>query len=334
MKFRNSVIKGVSYYHPENKVDNKYFLEYYEHQGKDISKLLKITGRKNRYISKDTDETMLTMGLIAVNEVLEKTNVRPCELNLIAFSSGTPEYIAPSNAIKIHNAIRAGQKATVYDINANCVGMLVAIEQVSRIMITNPNIKYALIVGSDQLNKYSRFNEAITYSNFGDSACAMVLENILNDDSGFIDSDFYTNSSNHDKILLPARGLSSVIHDKELKIKDKLIKWTPFDLGGAFFSAKISIEELLSRNNLTKQDIKKYFVSQFARKNIEQICSELDENIEKFTFIGDEYGYTGTTSPILAFAKAEENNEISRGDYIIFWSVGAGTTCCCILYRY
>lgn len=334
MKICNAVIKGVSYYHPENKVDNNYFIEYFKQQGKDIRKLLKITGRKNRYISKYTDENMLTMGLKAVNEVLEKTKVKPSELNLIAFSSGTPEYIAPSNAIKIHNSIRAGQKAVVYDINANCVGMLVAMEQVSRIMINNSNIKYALIIGADQLNKYSRFNEAITYSNFGDSACAMILENTLEEDRGFIDSDFYTNSSNHDKILLPAQGLSSVIHDQELKIKDKLIKWIPFNLEGAFFSAKISIEELLSRNNLTKHDIKKYFVSQFAKKNIEQICFELDENIEKFTFIGDEFGYTGTTSPILAFAKSEENSEISRGDYIIFWSVGAGTTCCCILYKY
>lgn len=253
---------------------------------------------------------------------------------MVAFSSGTPEYIAPSNAIKIHDAIQAGQKAAVYDINANCAGTLVALEQVSRIMRSNPNIKYGLIVGADQLNKYARFNEAITYSNFGDSACAIILENTLDEDSGFIDSDFYKNSSNHDKILLPARGLSSAIHNKELKIKDKLIKWIPFDLDGAFFSAKISIEKLLSRNNLTKKDIRKYFVSQFAKKNLEQICFELDEEIDKFTFVGDEFGYTGTTSPILAFAKAEENNEISRGDNIIFWSVGAGTTCCCILYKY
>jgi 3-oxoacyl-[acyl-carrier-protein] synthase-3 len=334
MRLYNSVIKGVAYYHPENQVQNDYFIEHFEKQGEDIRNLLASTGRESRYISDDVNETIVTMGLNAVNKVLDKTNIDPQELGLIAFSTGTPEYLSPTNALIIHDSIRASSKAAVYDINSNCVGMIVALEQVSRIMRDNQNIKYALIVGSDQLNRYSRYSESITYANFGDSACALILENVPNTDRGFIDSDFYTNSSNHNKIVLPAKGLSSTIHNNKIDIKDKLVKWTPFNFDGAFYSAKISIEELLKRNNLTKKDIKKYFISQFAKKSIEQICNETGETMDKFTFIGDEFGYTGTTSPFLAFARSVENNELNPGDNVIFWSVGAGTTCCCILYTY
>ena len=334
MKNHNAVIKGVAYYHPENTVSNEYFIKHFEKQGKDIRHLLENTGRENRYISDDSNETILSMGLNATNNVLEKTNINPGELNLIVFSTSTPEYISPTNALKIHNEIRAGQRTVVYDLNANCAGMLVALEQVSRSMRDNPRIKYALIVGSDQLNRFSRFNEAISYANFGDSACAMILENISNTDSGFIDSESYTNSSNHDKILLPAKGFSQVIHNKGLDIKDKLVEWSNFSLDGAFYSAWISIEGLIFRNGLTKKDIKKYFLSQFAKKNIDSVCEQLEEDPDKFVFIGDEFGYTGTTSPILAFAKTLENNELTKGDYVIFWTVGAGTTCSCILYRY
>ena len=334
MKNHNAVIKGVAYYHPENSVSNEYFIEHFEKQGKDIRHLLENTGRENRYISDDFNETILTMGLNATNSVLQKTNINPSELNLIVFSTSTPEYISPTNALKIHNEIRAGQRTVVYDLNANCAGMLVALEQVSRTMRDNPRIKYALIVGSDQLNRFSRFNEAISYANFGDSACAMILENISNTDSGFVDSESYTNSSNHDKILLPAKGFSQVIHNKGLDIKDKLVGWSNFSLEGAFYSAWISIEGLIFRNGLTKKDIKKYFLSQFAKKNIDSVCEQLEEDPDKFVFIGDEFGYTGTTSPILAFAKDLENNGLTKGDYVIFWTVGAGTTCSCILYRY
>jgi len=49
----NAMIKGIAYYHPERKVDNEYFIEYYKKQGKDINSLLKATGRKSRYISDD-----------------------------------------------------------------------------------------------------------------------------------------------------------------------------------------------------------------------------------------------------------------------------------------
>lgn len=77
MRHYNSVIKGVSYYHPENEVDNNYFINHFKNQGEDIENLLEITGRKNRYISKDNDETILTMGINAVNKVLAKTNIKP-----------------------------------------------------------------------------------------------------------------------------------------------------------------------------------------------------------------------------------------------------------------
>lgn len=330
----NCLIKGVSYYHPKYKIENEYFIEHFKEQGKDIKGLLNTTGRQSRYISVNVDETMLTMGAEAATKVLEKTYVKPHQLGLIIFSSGTPEYIAPSNAIKLHSMIGAGQKTAVYDLNAICAGMLVAFEQAARVMRSNPGLRYALIVGSDQLNRYSRYTEAITYSNFGDSACAMVLENVFDATRGFLDSDYYTNSSHHDKILLPAKGMSNVAHDKKMDLKDRMIKWTPFDLDGAFYSAKIAIEEILFKNNLTKKDIKRYFISQFAKKNLESVCRDLDEDIEKFTFVGDEFGYTGTTSPILAFAKSLEKEELKIGDYVIFWTVGAGTTCVCILYQY
>lgn len=330
----NAMIKGIAYYHPKNVVDNEYFIEHFKKQGQDIEGLLKATGRKKRYISIDSEENMLTMGYQASVNVLEKAHVKVAQINLIVFSSGTPEYIAPTNALKLHAMLNAGQKCAVYDLNANCAGMVVAFEQVSRIMRSNKDIKYALVVGSDQLNRYSRYSEAISYSNFGDSACAMLIENVFTTERGFIDSDFYTNSSNHDKILLPAKGMSSVTSDRSLSTQDKLVKWTPFDLSGAFYSAKISIEELLFRNNLEKKQIKKYFLSQFAWKNIVGVCEDLGEDISKFKFVGDEFGYTGTTSPMLAYAKSIEEDELQIGDYVIFWTVGAGTTCASVLYQY
>lgn len=329
----NAIIKGVAYYHPENVVDNEYYIDYFKKKGKNIEDLLAATGRKSRYVSASEEENMLTMGYQASLEVLTKTYVKPSQINLIVFSSGTPEYIAPTNAMKLHAMLSVGQKCEVYDLNANCAGMVVALEQVSRIMSSNKNIKYALIVGSDQLSRYARYDEAIAYANFADSACAMLVENVFETDRGLIDSEFYTNSRNHDKILMPAKGMSNVALDRSLPTRDKLVQYGQFDFDGAFHSAKISIEDILFRNNLKKTDIKKYFLSQFGWKNIEKVCEEMEEDINKFKFVGDEFGYTGTTSPMLAYAKSIEDEELEIGDYIVFWTVGAGNTCPTVLYR-
>ena len=58
MNNHNAVIKGVAYYHPENSVSNEYFIKHFEKQGKDIRHLLENTGRENRYISGDFNETI------------------------------------------------------------------------------------------------------------------------------------------------------------------------------------------------------------------------------------------------------------------------------------
>lgn len=330
----NALIRGIACYHPERKVDNEFFIEHFKKQGEDISGLLETTGRKSRYLSDDETENIVTMGYQAAKKVLEKVYVKPSQIGLLIFSSGTPEFMLPPNSVKLHAMLGIGQKCCVFDLNANCAGMVVALDQASRAMQNNQNIKYALIVGSDQLNRYSRYNEALAYSNFGDSACAMILENVYHTDRGLLDSEYYTNSSNHDKMVFPAKGLSSVMRDRSLSTQDKLVQWIPFDYSGAFHSAAVSIEEILFRNNLTKKDIKRYFLSQFAWKSINEVCDELGEDISKFTFIGDEFGYTGTTSPMLACERAMENDELESGDYVIFWTVGAGTTCACSLYQF
>ena len=84
---------------------------------------------------------------------------------------------------------------------------------------------------------------------------------------------------------------------------------------------------------MQKDDIKKYYFSQLALKNIVLASEDLEEDIEKFKFVGDEFGYTGTTSPMLAYARSIEENELQIGEYVVFWTVGAGTTCATVLYK-
>jgi len=329
----NVKILEVAVYHPENKVGNDYYIRHFAKQGKDITGLLEATGRENRYLSTDRNENPLTMGIEAATRVLAQSGIHAEDLDMIVFSSGTPEYVQPTNALKVHHALGGKSSAIVYDLNSNCVGMVVALEQISRNMIANPAIKYAMIVGSEQMNRYSRTDEEVPYSNFGDAAAAVILERQEEADAGFIGSSFYTDSSMHDTIVLPATGFSN-IYREDLDEYDKRVEWLPFNTDDAFLSAKHAIERLLDENGLSKKEVKKYFLSQLSKKNIDVICEQLNEDPAKFKFIGNEFGYTGTSSPFIALAKSVEEKEIERGDIIVFWSVGSGITSCNVIYRY
>ena len=330
---RNALIREIAYYHPDNVVHNDYYIEHFKQQNKSIQGLLKATGRENRYFTTDINETIIDMGLKAAEKVLKKAYVKATELDMIVFATGTPEYISPTNALILHEKLGAKQKCGVYDINTSCAGMLMALEQVSRCMQSRIDTKYTLIVSSDQLNRFSDTSSPITYANFGDAACAILLESVSNTDRGLIDSDFYTNSGSCERILFPAKGLSTAMRDTDAALEDRLIQWDKFDLSGAFNSAHISIKDLMFRNNLKKSDVKKYFISQFSLGNIKGICQDLEEDMDKFIFIGDEFGYTGSSSPLIAYARAVENKELEVGDNIIFWTVGAGLTCISMLYK-
>lgn len=115
---------------------------------------------------------------------------------------------------------------------------------------------------------------------------------------------------------------------------NKIIEWIDFNTDDAFASSITSINNILEKNNLNKEDIKLYCLSQFAKKNINIIQQALGKPKSKFPFVGDKYGYTGVTSPFLALANGIETGKIKRGDYVILWTVGAGVVASTILLKY
>jgi 3-oxoacyl-[acyl-carrier-protein] synthase-3 len=326
-------LKEVSVYHPKKIQHNDYYIKHFQHEGKDIERLLQALGRENRYVADYKSETTLTMAIEASKQVLEKSKLSCEDLDMIVFVSGTPEYFWPPNAVSIHKALQGKEEAIVYDMNVACVGMVVAVEQVSRNMLANPNIQRALIVGSEQMHRYAREDDAVTYASFGDGASAVILEKKENVEIGFIDSTYKVNTESIDKITFPACGVSKMFDENTSGI-EKRIKWENVSNDNAFLSTVELIEKLLSRNNLKSKDIQAFCFSQLSKKNIYKVQEILKEDIKKFPIVGTEYGYTGSASPFMAFERAISTGQVKQGDYIVFWSVGAGTTACAMLYKY
>lgn len=55
---------------------------------------------------------------------------------------------------------------------------------------------------------------------------------------------------------------------------------------------------------------------------------------EKSLYVADSYGYTGTTSPFLAFYEGIRRKLIKRGDYIVFCTAAAGSIHIEVLIKY
>lgn len=312
----NVKIKSIGTYHSDNIVTNEDIIEYFKSKGKDISGFLEGKGRNRRHISNFPNESIITMGISASKEALEKANLKGEEIDLVIFITDTPEFVTPCNASFIHRAIKGKNESSIFDLNCDCVGMISAMEIASRLMTTDTHINKVLLVGSQNL--FHHTEEFALKPLLGDSACAVVLEKCNDNKSYIIDSLSFTDTDIYGKVLFQTRG--------NLMFGN---------LGGnnTFYHASQDIKELIKRNEINKSDIKKYLISQYSLNEIERIADELEEDISKFTYVGDEYGYTGCTSPFLALNKAIEDREVNKGDLIMMWSIGSGVTSKSVLMR-
>lgn len=336
MNYTNILVRGTGIYHPENKINNDFFIEHFKKtMDHDISGLLNYTGRKERYICVDGSETVITMGVKAAEKALRNANVFPEELDAIIFASDTPEYTAPCNALKINYYLGAKNAHTVYDLNTNCVGMIVAVDQVSRFLLSNNKVKKALVVGSQKVFSVSREDDPMSYANFGDGASAVILEKKEEAISrGFVDSRYYTDAQHHDMALMPMCGYSK-IYSEEIPEAEK--RWYTDPTFSGDYITKVFADIIVSlseANDVKVKEVDQFIFSQFCKSHIIQTMELLKADSDKYVYIGDEYGYTGVASPYFALDRALNTGRVKEGSTVVFCSVGSGFSVATLLWKF
>lgn len=319
-------IAEIAIYHPTNLVENDFYVKHFEQQGKDIRNLLSSLGREKRYII-NNEENTLTMAIEAAKRVLEKANLTGEDLDMIVFATQCPEYTLPTNASFLHHAIGAGGHTIIFDTNAACAGMTIAVETASRYMLSNKRVHRTLVVGSDANSLITNPEQEISYVNFADGAAAVILEK-TNEDVGFVDAIHYVDSTKRENILYPPNGFSKGRGQKEY------MAFRPFDGKPSILKACDMIEGFLAENALTIDSVDAFCLSQFAYSNIVTMQERFDIAAEKALYAGDEVGYTSTSSPFFALHKGIETGVIQRGDTVLFWTVGAGDEMIAMLFTY
>lgn len=327
---KNVVIKEIGIYTPSNEVGNEYFAEHFRRLGVDAKGLMKHLNRQKRFLA-DRDESSLSMGYEAAKNALEKANMDPNDLDMIVFVSDTPEYTSPTNALKLNQMLNATNANRVFDMNCNCIGMLVAMDTIAGYVQQRANIKNILIVGSMHVSSVVNYKDSVVYPTFGDSAAAIILENIEEEEArGILSSEYLTDSNYHNTIVLPACG-----HSKELLYEvpkeQRRLEWNPFDFGFLSDNWSKIICELLENNQITVEDVSYFLFSQFSDADNLLTLEKLGVDKEKYIFVGDQYGYTGVSSPIMALNEIWD--DLDGDGYLVFCSVAAGYSMNAILYK-
>ncbi len=278
------------------------------------------TGIKERRIAKNMEAS--DMGVMALKGLIEKTGIDPESIDLLICATVTADMVFPDTANIILD--KAGIKnAYGYDVNAACSGFLYSVFTGSQ-YIESGRYKKVVVIGLDKMSAIIDYSDRATCVIFGDGAGAVLLE--PNDEGyGVMDANLLSDGSGRKYLHMKAGGSNKPATVDTVMAKEHYV-WQD---GKSVFKAAVvgmssSIQELLKRNNLTKEDIDWLIPHQANKRIISAVANDLDFPMEKVIVNIERYG--NTTSATIPLCLHDFGHQFKKGDKIILTAFGGGFT--------
>lgn len=270
----------------------------------------------------DKDKGTSFMGAEAVKIVLEKSNTKPEEVDVIIFATTTPDYIFPSTAAMTAHACGL-KNALGFDIQAACSGFIYALEIGSN-FIRSGQYKKVIVAAGDKMTSIANYKDRTTCPLFGDAAGAVMLEPTT-EDVGVMDSILHVDAMG--KTHLHMYGGGSV-YPASHETVDKDMHYV-YQEGQVVFKhavskmADVSVE-IMERNGLTKETVDWLVPHQANIRIIEAVGNRMGLPIEKVMINIQKYGNSSAgTIPLCLY---EWESKLKKGDNLILAAFGGGFT--------
>lgn len=330
---KNVKMRGTGVYTPTHKVYNQELDEHFEKIGLQAHGLMEHLGRRKRYFISEGENT-ITMCRNAIDNCVSKNHLNLEDIEMLIVCTDTPEYLFPSNAMKLVGLYGDSLKnvRVAFDLNSNCTGMIQGIDIVYKYM-QGTDIKNALVVGCFCITPIALWTDTVVYATFADAAACVALYTEEEDTpKGFLDTEIFIDAKYHEYVTYPKCGMAKVPL-KAVEPNEKRLEWNPFNMD--FIPEKWCgiITKILDRHGLKAEDIDYYIFSQLSDVfNIETL-KLLGVSEEKYYFVGKEYGYTGNTCPVLCLNRMWDVYA-RPGNKIIICTIGAGYSAIAELYEF
>jgi 3-oxoacyl-[acyl-carrier-protein] synthase III len=280
------------------------------------------TGIKERRILKGEGLGSSDMGAEAIKGLLEKTNTKAEEIDLIICATATPDMIFPSTACIIADKVGA-TNCFAYDLMAACSGFLYSLATASKFIETGA-YKKVVVVGADKMSSIVDYTERSTCIIFGDGAGAVLLEP-SEDGLGIQDSILKSDGSGREFLHLKAGGSVKPASHETIDGKEHFI----FQDGQPVFKAAVKSmadvsEEIMNKNNLTADDVAWLVPHQANKRIIDATARRMGVDDKKVMLNIQKYG--NTTNGTIPLCLWEWENQLNKGDNIILAAFGGGFT--------
>jgi 3-oxoacyl-[acyl-carrier-protein] synthase III len=351
----NIKIIGIGSYIPEITIKNT---DFYKHQflnedGSEfaypnsvvIDKFKDITGILERRYA-EPQFCASDLAFFAAQKAIKNANIDPETLDYIIFAHNFGDVkpnaiqsdILPSLATRVKHKLQIkNPKCVAYDILFGCPGWIEGVLQANA-FIKSGMAKRCLVIGAETLSRVVDLHDrdSMIYS---DGAGATIIE-AANDNSGMLSYESATFAYEEANFLFFGKSNNPKLDSDVRYIKMHGRKIYEFALS----QVPQAMKSCLDKSGIDIKDVKKILIHQANEKMDEAIVNrfyklhnqKMPEGIMPMSIhkLGNSSVATIPTLYDLLLNNKIENQEIQKGDILIFASVGAGMNVNAFVYRH
>lgn len=281
------------------------------------------TGIRERRVAA-AHETTASMGAVAGLRAIRTAGLEPDDIDLILLATLTPDYLMPSTAALVKEAI-GNTKAVAFDVAAACSGFVYAYATASA-YIAAGMARHVLVIGAELLTRFLDYSDRSTCILFGDGAGAVVLS-ATDEPTAPAGIEMTTEPQGAYMIWLPAGGSKSppsaeTVARGEHKIRmegKETYRFATRTLASTALAA-------VGKAGWQPGDVDLIVPHQANIRIIEAVAKGMSLPMDRMFVNLDRYGNTSAASVPIALAEAVNSGRVAVGDRLVFVAFGAGFT--------
>ncbi|ANK59065.1 beta-ketoacyl-ACP synthase III [Loigolactobacillus backii] len=286
------------------------------------------TGIKTRHIALEQNTSDLAAKV--ATKLLQQANLAATDIDLIIVSTITPDYLTPATACLMQDKVGA-TNAVCFDISAACAGFIFAASTAEK-FLRRGQFKHALVISAETNSKMMDWQDRTTTVFFGDGAGGALLSQTADaSKESFLAEQLENDGRQHEVIESGAvKPLSTISATHRPEI-------APFKMQGravfdfATTAVPKQIQQLLTQQHLTADDVDLFVCHQANLRIIEGIAAKLMQPMTKFPVNVSEYGNTSSAGVPMALDQALQHQ--FTGKIIVLSGFGGGLAYGSLLIR-
>ena len=262
------------------------------------------------------------LGVKAIEDLLQKKNLSPMDIDMILVATVTPDHVFPSTSNIICDKLGA-KNACGFDLSAACSGFLYALDAGAR-YVESGKYKKVIVCGADKMSSIVDYEDRNTCIIFGDGGGAVLLEP-TDDDMGIMDSILRVDGSGREFLHQKAGGS---VRPASHETVDQRMHYV-YQEGKTVFKFAVTnmadvSREIMDRNGLTGDDVDFLVAHQANLRIIDATAKRMELEQEKVLINIHRYGNTTAGTIPLLFWDFE--SKFKKGDKLILSTFGGGFT--------